>query len=338
MVMKQLLFAFYPTYVDWNHGVALLSAVCKNRQIETDLILLGQMDDFLVKINNKQYDYICFSCINLQDYLYSLPFIIAATQAGESVLLGGLYASRFKPVLKGVNLCIGDGELLPLFVNRRIKGVLNNYICENIEELPLPDYDLFNGIPYNRELPWFPETTKYLFYASSRGCPFRCRFCTIWYQQPQYQRIRYKVGEDLTSLIAKYNPDMIAMGDSLPPYYDQKWRDSWGSVYHPFVSYIRADIKEAELIWLYDHGLAACFFGVESGNEAYRNQILGKNLFDKDILRTVGLLKEMDVHYIASFIRDTPGETWEIQGESAKFAREIGCRSRFYNYENRAVV
>lgn len=336
--MKQVLFAFYPTFVDWNHGIALLSSICKQEGIETNLILLDDMNEFLTTIHGKHYDYICFSCITMQDYSFSLPFILAAVHYGQNVLLGGLFASRFNPTINGVRNCTGDGELLPMFIKQGNKRVLNGYICADIGSLPLPDYDLFDGIPYNRELTWFPVETKYLFYASSRGCPYQCRFCTVWHQKPQRQRIRYRVEEDLTKLIARYNPDMIAMGDSLPPYYDAQWRDSWGDVNHPFVSYMRADIKESELIWMYDHGLTACFFGVESGNEKYRNQVLGKNLSNKDILRTVGLLKEMDIHYIASFIRGGPGETWEIQGESAKFAREIGCRSRFYNYENRFVI
>ncbi len=310
MAVKRILFAFYPTYVDWNHGIALLSALCRSRDIETGLILLQYVDDFLDKINRQEYNYICFSCVSLQDYCYSLPFIDVAVKCGKAVLLGGVYAARFKPKLNGVRVCTGDGELLPMFINYGTDNVLNNYICKDLESLPLPDYNLFAGIPYNRELPWFSADTKYLFYASSRGCPYRCNFCTVHYQQPQYQRIRYKVGEDLAALIKRYNPDMIAMGDSLPPYHDEKWRDSWGSVSHPFVSYIRADIKESELIWMYDHGLAACFFGVESGNEAYRNQVLGKNLLNKDIMRTVGLLKEMGVTVLWR-AQYKPMRTWQ---------------------------
>ena len=146
------------------------------------------------------------------------------------------------------------------------------------------------------------------------------------------------MGEDLTYLIGKYQPDVIALGDSLPPYYDERWRDSWGDLSHPFVTYIRADIKPAELIWLYDHGLTSCFFGVESGSEVFRNQVLGKNLSDKDIRRTVSMLKEMCIRFVASYIRGAPGETWEILGETATFAEEIGCHPVFYNYEDRTVM
>jgi radical SAM superfamily enzyme YgiQ (UPF0313 family) len=336
--MKRVLFAFYPTFVDWNYGIALLSTLCKNQGIETDIILLSNVSVFLEKIEKGNYDHIGFSCVNLQDYKISLPFIVAAVKAGHSVLLGGVYASRMKTKLPGIKVCTGDGELLPLFINRGIDSAINLYICKDIGDLPLPDYDLFDGIPYNRELHWLPSDTKWLPYSSSRGCPFKCNFCTICYQQPQHQRIRYKVEEDLNILISKYSPDVLAFGDSLPPYYDERWRESWGNMSHPFVCYIRADIKESELIWLYDHGLAGCFFGVESGNEIYRNQVLGKNLYDKDIFRTVSLLKEMCTNFIASYIQGAPGETWEIKGETTKMAEAIGCHPVFYNYEDRSIM
>lgn len=338
MVMKQVLFAFYPLFVSWNNGIALLSAICKGHDIGTDLILLDTMDGFLEKIKSNNYDHICFSCVTLQDYEMSLPFMLAAAEIGYSVLLGGVYASKVKPKLSFARVCTGDGELLPMFINYGIEGVLNSYICSDIENLPLPDYDLFSGIPYNRELMWLPETTKYTPYSSSRGCPFSCPFCAIHYQKPKNQRIRYKVEDDLKYLISKYQPDVIALGDSLPPYWNKKWRESWGDVRHPFVTYIRADAKESELQWLHDRGMIGCFFGVEAGNEAYRNQVLGKHLYNKDILRTVGLLNEMGIHFMASYMQNTPNETWELQGETVSFAREIGGYSVFNIYKDIMMI
>jgi len=335
---KKVLFAFYPLYVDFNHGIALLSAICRNHGIETDLILLSDMPAFMEKIENGGYDFIGFSCTTERDYNQSVPFMIEAANRGHKVLVGGVYIQRTRPRLKFAKVCTGDGEFLPLFINYGTEDVLDSYICEDLDALPLPDYDLFDGIPYNRELPWQAPGTKYLFYSSSRGCPHKCNFCTVKYQQSKHQRIRYKVGKDLFALLSQYSPDVIAWGDSLPPYYDEKWRDSWESMSFPFVSYLRADIKESELRWLHDRGMVGCFFGVESGNEVYRNQVLGKNLHDKDILRTVSVLNEMGVPFMAAYMRGTPEETWELQGETAKFMETIGGHPILYNYEDRALI
>jgi radical SAM superfamily enzyme YgiQ (UPF0313 family) len=270
----------------------------------------------------------------VHEYIKILPYINEAVKLGQSVLLGGVYIQRAQPKLNGVKVCTGDGELLPLFVNYGVEGVLNSYICNDLDSLPLPDYDLFSGIPYNRDVSWLPMNTKFLPYYSSRGCPFRCRFCEVHYQRPAYQRVRYKVAQDLETLIAKYEPNVLVLGDALPPYYDKRWRESWESISYPFVTYIRADATEDELRWLHDHGMIGCFFGVESGNEDYRNQVLGKNLHDRDILRTKAVLNEMEVPFMAAYMRGTPGETWELQGETAEFAEELGGYPIVYNYES----
>lgn len=332
--MKRVLFAFYPIFVDWNHGIALLSAICKKYEIETDLILLNNMSDFIEKIESNKYDYIAFSCTTIHDYTETLAYMVEAVNKGQNILVGGVYVQRARPRLKFANVCTGDGELLPIFIKKGVSGVLDSYICDDLNTLPLPDYELFSGVPYNREVGWLPSDTVFLPYYSSRGCPFRCKFCEVHHQMPLYQRVRYKVAQDLNILLSKYQPDVLVLGDALPPYYDEDWRESWGNVSHPFVSYIRADAKESELVWLYDHGLIGCFFGVESGNETYRNQVLGKNLYDKDIFRTIAVLREMGVPYMASYMRGTPGETWELQGETAKFMKTVGGYPIVYHYEH----
>ncbi|MFH0887056.1 MAG: radical SAM protein, partial [bacterium] len=166
----------------------------------------------------------------------------------------------------------------------------------------------------------------------SRGCPYRCSFCQVT-MQPDVVRIRTKVDDDLTYLISNYNPGFIHFVDELIPYYDDKWRDSWGRFKHPFIAYIRADIPEKWLIWLKDRGLSGCFFGVESGNEDYRNKVLGKNLLDKDIIRTVALLKEMEIPFMASYMRGTPGESWEMQAQTMALSKILGGYPVFYQYE-----
>ncbi len=334
---KSVLFCFAPLFVDFNHGVALLSAICKSHDIETDLILLNNMPDFIEKIESNNYDYIAFSCTVALDYVQTIPYMIEAAKRGKKVLVGGVYIQRARPKLKFAKVCGGDGELLPVYINYGVEDVLDSYICDDLNNLPLPDYDLFKGIPYNREVSWLPPDTTYLPYYSSRGCPFRCKFCEVYYQQPTHQRIRYKVFQDLNVLLPKYKPDVMVLGDAQPPYYDEAWRESWGNVCHPFVTYLRADAKESELRWLHDRGMIGCFFGVESGNETYRNQVLGKNLHDKDILKTVAMLNEMGVPFMASYMRGTPGETWELQGETAKFAEDLGGYPIVYNYESLAV-
>jgi len=56
-----------------------------------------------------------------------------------------------------------------------------------LEELPWPDFDHFWGKPYNWSLNLFKRTmSPVLTISTSRGCPFRCRFCGVKRLYPKY--------------------------------------------------------------------------------------------------------------------------------------------------------
>lgn len=333
----KILFSFYPLFVNYNHGIALLSAICKQRGIDTELYMLDESMDFERYLQNSKPDMVGFSCVTEQDYLLSLPFIRIAKESGFLTMLGGVYPRRGLPLFNNDidGICRGDGEGLPDFlIDGNTQLFAANMVWGDLNDLPLPDYELFKNIPYNRELP-FLTGAKLLPYSSSRGCPFKCSFCETRFQYPQV-RIRTRVEEDLTYLVGKYNPDAIIFGDELLPYYDQGWKDSWENFSYPFVAYIRADIKEQDLRWLYDRGLSGCFFGVESGNENHRNNGLNKCLTDHDLWCTANLLREMQIPYMASYMQNTPGENWKLKAETMKMSKEIGGYPVFYQYTDLA--
>jgi len=330
----KILFCFYPLYVKYNHGIALLSSLCKAFDIDTEIYLLDNIDNFNKYLQYRKFDYIAYSCVTKKDYMLSLPFMYFTDAIGYFNLLGGVYPRYGFSINAPVKvICRGDGEMLPLFLtNNYLKIFETPDYYKDLNNLPLPDYDLFKSIPYNRKLP-LGDFKKPLPYSSSRGCPFRCSFCAT-NLQPNGVRIRTKVGNDLDYLVSKYTPDVIHFMDELIPYYDNDWKESWNNFRFPFIAYIRADIKESDLLWLIDRGLSGCFFGIESGNEEFRNKILGKNLSDKQINETINILNANKIPYIASYIQGVPGESWELQADTVEFSRKIGGNPIFYQYEN----
>jgi len=60
---------------------------------------------------------------------------------------------------------------------------------------------------------------------------------------------------------------------------------------------------------------------VESGDEAYRNRVLGKNLSDRQLWRTVTTLNRRGLDYLAFFMAGTPGETEETARKTLDMAR-----------------
>ena len=226
--MKKVVFCFYPLYVHYNHGIALLSALCKQQGIDTELYMLDSPEKFRIFLGERERYVVCFSAVIERDYRMSLPFMHIAQDEGYVVMFGGVYAKR-----QGVDLsdcpadfiCRGEGETLPDFLLGHGRELFDRpMVCEDINALPLPDYELFKDIPFDRRLS-FIDSMKVLPYYSSRGCPYQCSFCEVRLQQhlgAAWPRIRYKVGEELAYLADKYQPDIFFIGDETLPYYDSK--------------------------------------------------------------------------------------------------------------------
>ncbi len=330
----KVLFCFYPLYVWYNHGIALLSSLCKTRGIDVSLHLLDDFKAFSERLQSEKYDYIGFSCVTVHDYQKSVPFISMAKSSGFKTMLGGVYARQLLVNNPDVDfLCRGEGENLPDFLLSGDRSVFDGIQkCSDLNSLPLPDYDLFDNIPFERGFP-FLKDKKILPYYSSRGCPYRCSFC-LTQLQSRNMRFRCKVEDDLTEIRDKYAPDLFFIGDELLPYYNRRWRESWGDFSYPFIAYIRADIKPDHLQWLIDRGMEACAFGVESGDEKYRNEVLKKDLSDSDLYRTVAELNRNDIPFIPFYMEKTPQETFLIRQKTYRMSKDLGGYPMVFEYEH----
>jgi hypothetical protein len=216
----KVLFAFYPLYVSYNYGIAVMSTMCKLSGIETDLYLLDNVGSFIEYIDKHSPQYVAFSCVIAHDYNLSVPFMEAATAKGITTMLGGTYPRLPVSLYPHTTLtCRGEGELLPLFLTKNYMDLFRvPQQYPDLNKLPLPDYELFLNVPYGRQLP-FEDAGKILPYSSSRGCPFRCNFCAVSLQ-PSGVRIRTNVENDLTLLTDEYSPGVVHFLDELIPYYD----------------------------------------------------------------------------------------------------------------------
>ena len=319
--------------VDYSHGAALLSAVLREKGIGTEVCLLRDWFDFMQRLARWDDPFVAFSAVTEADYHKSLPFMRAAKAAGKTVLLGGTWAGLGRSVDECVGrICRGDGETLPDYLLSGDDRLFRErMVCEDLNVLPLPDYDSFTAWPFERGL---PETDgkKSLPYVSSRGCPYSCRFCQIRLQ-PQGVRVRTKVEADLTELRDRYRPDLFFIGDATVPEFSAAWRASWGGFRYPFVCYIRPDITPERLGWLIDRGMVGCAFGIESGDESYRAAVLGKRITDDEVWRTVHTLRQRGIWFVPFFLTGTPGETMAIRTKTAQMAEAVGPYSVTWMYE-----
>ena len=314
-----ILFAFFPTHIPYSLGIAQLSSLCKQRGIKTHLSILSTMQDFKDKLDASAYDYVCFSVITHLDAPRILPFIEYAGVSGQNVLVGGTWAKWFQsPFLT----CRGDGETLPDYLlNGDDRLFREEMVCEDLNALPLPDFEMFKDHPFDRGYGLLDAVQ--IPYYSSRGCPHACSFCLNVLQSGGY-RVRTRVEEDLREITGRYGPDMVFIGDAMLPYSSESWKKSWGEFRFPFFGYIRADISREDLLWLIDRGMVQTAFGVESGDEEYRNTVLNKGLTDAQLFQTVSILKKHDVGFVPFYMTGTPGETFEIRAKTWSLKNSLG--------------
>ena len=322
----RILFTYYPLYVRWNHGIALLTAICKEQGIEADYFALNRdSKEFIDKINN--YHIVGFSFVTDLDYKECLPSMKIAKDLGKQVLSGGVYARR-GGIIEGSDLiCRGEAEIFP------DSSIFNEiYYQSNIDDLPMPDLSHVTGFEFHRGIPAL-KGKRIIPYQTSRGCPYQCSFCEVQYQ-PKGLRIKHTIYDDLLLLSKKYQPDLFYLLDEQPPYYSEEWREQWKNLRVPFQCYIRGDIEPRQLEWMIDHGLKVAAFGIESGSEKFRNEVLHKNLSDDQIFTTTKILKKHGILYIPFFMYQIPGETVEDKQATLDMIKKVEGLPMVWTYQD----
>ncbi len=333
--MKRILFLYYPLKVHYNHGVSLLASILRERGIEVFVVELDILIDVQQIVEENEIDFIGFSIVTSQEYNLCLPFMYDAKQTGKSVLVGGVYVKRGSYIDPSAAdyICRGEGEILPDFIlNGKTEIFDKPYFHENLDNLPLPDYSKLTGYELDRDY-LILKGLKIYPYQSSRGCPYQCSFCEIRFQ-PSKVRIKSMIHEDMDLLAEKYHPDLFCFMDALLPYYNEEWCKNFDGNKHPFIAYIRADISRDKLMFLIRNGLKMAAFGIESGDEIYRNEYLKKDLMDADIHRTIAVLQAHNIAYVPFYMSGTPFETKEIRAKTMGMARALGGLPQIWVYED----
>lgn len=188
----------------------------------------------------------------------------------------------------------------------------------DLDEYPFPDRTLYDGL--NGRVDRSVRT-----FLTSRGCPFHCSFCfedsmrQLYAGKGKYVRMRNidRCIEELVALKSATNVQTVYFADDLFGM-DRKWLYRFLPAYKaavglPFICLIRADMVSR---WddyapmLASHGCRSAFFGVETADEALRNEVLGKQLTTDEILKAASRLKSSGIPFRTYNIVGLPGETF----------------------------
>jgi radical SAM superfamily enzyme YgiQ (UPF0313 family) len=199
---------------------------------------------------------------------------------------------------------------------------------KNLDILPFPARELFPIEKYKTHPP-YGRKNPYLSMITSRGCPYRCAYCSKDVFGQIYHALSPKcVCDEIEELIKKYNAREIH-------FYDDDFTMDMKRAEEICDEIIRRNIK---ISWscttrvnLVDENLlkkmktAGCWliaYGAESGNQKILDTI-NKGITIKQIETAFELTRKIGISTLAYLMVGLPGETIKTIEESIELAKKI---------------
>ncbi|EKD49886.1 MAG: hypothetical protein ACD_63C00022G0003 [uncultured bacterium] len=355
----------------YSEGLASVSSVLKEAGHDVELYHLREKvsrDEFLSTVKKHKPDLVSFSLRtnNLPDVVQYIPFL--KKEMDVPIICGSYHATLFpEEILKisGVDMvCIGEAEypmrdlcdameagkpydnIKSIWVKTK-DGIRKNPIMplvENLDDLPLPDFDLFD----------FKNLTSSKIYTAgvmlSRGCFFNCTYCcnhtvkNLYPNKNKYHRVRSPENsiKYLKKLLKNHRYiKYITFWDnnlSLP----RDWCVNFLKLYKkeiklPFGCNLHPETVDEELVKLLKG--AGCYrvhFGVESGNEEFRRRVLRRNMKNSQIKKAFALCRKYGISTLAYNMincpMETPRETLDTVKLNAKIKATRSLAPVFYPF------
>ena len=318
-------------------GIMYLSSVLKKSGHQVDIVeaTYGKMKN---KLKNGSFTLLAYTALSqLARYYLDLNRRIKEEFKIFSVF-GGSHFTYFPEAIKepGVDgVCIGEGEyaLLDLADNldagEPITNIENWWIksdgtifqnpsrplIRNLDDLPFPDRTLFSSR--------YPLT----YITTSRGCPYRCSYCT---EKNEFrQRSIANVIEELRRIKFEKQANFIYFVDStfnssLP------WLRGFSEIYKkeiglPFLCFVRADLVTPEIVRCLKNADCQCVsIGTETANEDLQDKIFKRKILKEQIISAAAIFKKAKIRLRISNIIGIPFSSLEDDLETLKF--NILCR------------
>ena len=233
----------------------------------------------------------------------------------------------------------GEGEktfydiVIKIKKGEMVKGLINGEAIDNLDDIPHParhliDFDKYR-MPESRVGDRKPHATM----LGSRGCPFECSFCCI----PAIgHKVRYRTAKSIVdemeaihdSCGGNYNfvDDVLTLNQKQVMGICDEIINRGQEGYYNWYGMTRAEILKEELISkLYPAGCRQMCFGIESGSERVRTQVIGKKITNDDIKRAVDLCHKYGIQAYFFLMVGFPTETMEDIQATINIGKETGA-------------
>lgn len=215
--------------------------------------------------------------------------------------------------------------------------IINNRLpmTTNVNELPLPDYTLFEESRLYR--PMQGKLRRMLPITTIRGCPYTCAYCNSPWQMQihkdegmQFFRKRKidLVKEEIEHVIKNYQADSIYFwADTFLAWNNKEFEefcDMYSEFKLPFWIQTRPEtVKEDRFKRLKEVGLLRVAFGVEHGNDDFRAKWLGRKVKNDMIIKNLNIVTDLGIPISVNNIIGFPHETRELAFDTIELNRHF---------------
>jgi len=343
---------FVQNFSGFHFGIMYLSAILRQNGCDTEVFIGGEHKNIVKEICAAKPDLIGFTCITGEHRWVQKTAMAIKKNINIPIIVGGPHPTYFPEMIEieGIDMiCRGDGENTVLELVNKLKN--NEDICriaglwvkkdnqiyknelapliQNLDELPWPDWDIYQKYSFFREEMEFPV-------CLARGCPFNCSFCYNAAKKKLYAgqkivRLRSadNIIEEMKILREKYRRIKMFIFNDDNLGIDLIWFREFCKKYGneialPFFASIRADFvtEETAALLKYAH-CHVVSIGVETGDIALRQKILQKNISNEQYIKAAYLIKKNNIKLRTSNILFLPGETLAMAFETLALNKKM---------------
>ncbi len=327
------------------------------------------VDDFMTRVAEREVksapDVIGFSLNFSASYRFfeRCLAILSSIWPKATVVVGGVHATNTTKALlelRDVDYVVRGEAELPFaeFINQysrsekiNVEGIYSKDDLVNSTEftlsdqaadldmLPFPDWELVDMDTYvtslgrQREIGTEHRTASLI---TTRGCPFRCTFCSAHTVHGRKMRFRSakNVIDEIRLLNEKYGVTLFMPEDDLFTADHKRVLELLAAIKNLGISGIEVQMPSGLSVNALDDdvadelisvGMRIFVLAIESGSEYVQKHVIKKNCNLEKARRLVNLLKSRGILVRCYFILGFPTETKEQMQETVNYAKSLGA-------------
>ena len=318
----------------------------------------NMLADFRAKVQAYKPDVMLFSVVE-DTFRQAQSMLDAVADLNVPHLLGGVFATMAPevaiaaPQVRMIGLGEGEEAIVKVCEAIRTGGRLDNIASTWLKkddgeivrnpQAPLielddvvPDFSLFDESRFNR--PMGGRVFRMIPLESYRGCPYSCTYCNSpsqrqfakktaqgnFLRRTRIQRLR----DHLAELRDRYDPEFFFFVDdsflARPRAEIFEFCDMYEEFRLPFYFNTRAENTDTEVLKrLKDVNCYRMAFGIECGNEQFRQKILRRKITNAEIIDRFAVIAEGGIAFSLNAIIGFPGETRDLIFDTINLIRSI---------------